>query len=89
MSDEQSKTPLAVALEYEARVHRAPRVVATGRGALAERIVAIARENGVVIESDPVLAEALARVELDDEIPIELYQAVAIVIGFVLRRAKT
>ncbi|GLQ57671.1 EscU/YscU/HrcU family type III secretion system export apparatus switch protein [Devosia nitrariae] len=89
MSKEQQKTPLAVALEYEARVHAAPRVVAKGRGALAERIVALAQENGVVIESDPVLAEALAQVELDDAIPIELYEAVAIVIGFVLRQAKS
>lgn len=89
MSEEQPKTPLAVALEYEARVRGAPRVVASGRGAIAERIVAVARENGVVIESDPVLAEALARVELDDEIPIELYEAVAIIIGFILHRAKS
>lgn len=89
MNGGQPKTPLAVALEYEARVRGTPRVVASGRGAMAERIVAVARENGVVIESDPILAEALSRVELDDEIPIELYEAVAIVIGFVLRRAKS
>ncbi|WP_439328895.1 EscU/YscU/HrcU family type III secretion system export apparatus switch protein [Devosia geojensis] len=53
------------------------------------RIVALAEQNGVVIESDPVLAEALSRVELDETIPIELYKAVAVVIAFVLRQAKS
>ena len=45
----------------------------------------VARENGVLIEANPMLAEALSGVELDSSIPHELYQAVAEVIGFVLR----
>jgi flagellar biosynthesis protein len=89
MSDERSKISVAVALDYDAGAREAPRVVATGRGAVADRIVALAEENGVVIESDPVLAEALSRVELDETIPIELYEAVAVVIAFVLRQAKS
>ena len=76
---------LAVALEYDEATKQAPRVTAKGRGAAAEKILEIAQENGIVVESDPHLAEALSGVELDETIPIELYQAVAEVLGFVLR----
>ncbi len=74
---------VAVALAYERP--RAPRVVAVGRGWLGEKIIETARAHGVPLHSDPVLAEALAQVELEREIPEELYRAVAVVIGFVLR----
>jgi flagellar biosynthesis protein len=74
---------LAVALQYD-RIG-APRVTASGRGEVAATIVAVARENGVAIEENPVLAEALAQVELDQEIPEALYRAVAEVLTFVLR----
>jgi type III secretion system FlhB-like substrate exporter len=76
---------LAVALQYEKGSREAPRVTAKGRGLLAERIIALAEENDVVIEANPALAEALGGVEVDDTIPIELFEAVAEVIGFVLR----
>jgi FlhB-like protein len=89
MSQDKPTLPLAVALEYERGSRDAPRVVAKGRGHVAERIIAIAEANGIVIETDPMLAEALAQVELDDTIPIELYEAAAIIIGYVLRSAKT
>ncbi len=73
----------AVALEY---AHPGvPRVTAKGSGAVADRIVETAKAAGVAIEENPVLAEALAQVELDDEIPDALYRAVAQVILFVLR----
>ena len=73
----------AVALEY---AHLGvPRVTAKGTGAVAERIVETAKAAGVAIEENPALAEALAKVELDDEIPEALYRAVAQVILFVLR----
>ena len=85
MNDELKPRALAVALQYEKGAREAPRVVAKGRGLIADRIVALARENGVVIEANPVLAEALSGVELDDTIPLELYESVAIVIGYVLR----
>lgn len=87
MSEEDTKTrQLAVALQYEKGTDHAPRVVARGRGLVAEQIVAIAEENDILIEANPVLAEALSHVEIDDSIPIELYEAVAAVIGFVLRQ---
>jgi FlhB-like protein len=76
---------LAVALEYERGSRQAPRVTAKGYGLVAERIVAIAEAHGIVVEADPALAQALAGVELDEEIPAELFEAVAEVIGFVMR----
>lgn len=88
MSEETKERALAVALQYEKGSREAPRVVAKGRGLVAERIVALAEENGVVIEANPALAEALSGVELDDTIPIELYDAIAVVIGYVLRQTR-
>jgi flagellar biosynthesis protein len=85
MNEEIKSRSLAVALQYEKGSRDAPRVVAKGRGLVADRIVELAREQGIVIETNPVLAEALSGVELDDTIPLELYEAVAIVIGYVLR----
>lgn len=73
----------AIALEYQ---HPGvPRVTAKGQGLVAERIIETARAAGVAVEENPVLAEALSHVELDDEIPEALYKAVAQVIVFVLR----
>ncbi len=85
-----SETPtqpqkLAVALEYEKGSRQAPRVIAKGRGLLAERIIALAEENDIFIEANPALARALSGAELEAEIPVELFEAVAEVIGFVLR----
>lgn len=85
MTASRSLEPLAVALEYEIGSREAPRITAKGQGSLAEAIIAIAEENGIAIESNPYLVEALSGVELDEEIPIELYEAVAEVIAFVLR----
>ena len=88
MTDAPQKARLAVALFYETGSHEAPRVTARGRGLVAERIVALAEENGVVIDANPALAEALSGVEVDESIPIELFEAVAEVVGFVLRARK-
>lgn len=85
MSDAAKERALAIALRYEKGTRDAPRVVAKGRGLMADRIVELAEQNGVVIEANPVLAEALSGVEIDDSIPVELYEAMAIVIGYVLR----
>ena len=88
MSDEPKKPQMAIALDYEIGTRQAPVVIAKGRGIVAEKIMEIARENGITIEANPMLAEALSGVELDEAIPHELYQAVAEVIGFVLRARR-
>ena len=69
--------PRATALKYDRDRGNAPKVVATGRGHIADRILEKAREAGVPILEDPALSEALAQLELHDEIPEELYAAVA------------
>ena len=82
----EAKNPLAVALHYDRT--GAPRVVAKGKGAIGAKIIEVAKEHGVPIEENEVLAGALANVELGDEIPAELYKAVAEVLVFVLRLTK-
>lgn len=83
MSEDEKPPTLAVALTYEKPA--APRVVAIGRGWLGEQIIETARAHGVPLQEDAELAEALATVELESEIPEALYRAVAAVIAFVLR----
>ena len=83
MSDAPQHRRLAVALQYSGQ--GAPTVVASGRGLVGERIIAAAHQHGVPVEHDPPLAQALASVELDAEIPEELYLAVAEILGFLLR----
>ena len=78
----RSTIPLAVALHYE---KGAPRVVAKGRGEIGEQIVALAKAHGVPLEENAALAAALSEVELGDEIPLELYKAVAEVLLFILK----
>ena len=79
---EPTKRQIAVALHYDRA--GAPRVVAKGRGTLGEKIIEVAKANGVPIEENEVLAGALSHVELGEEIPPELYRAVAEVLVFVL-----
>ena len=75
----------AVALLYDDKRGGAPRVVASGKGPTAARIIAGAHESGVQIVADPDLVELLARVPVGVEIPAELYRAVAEVLAFVYR----
>lgn len=82
MSEEIKK---AAALRYEEEKDIAPRVVASGRGKIAERIVEIAKEYGIPLYEDPDLVELLLKVEVGSEIPPELYKAVAEVLAFVYR----
>ena len=77
---------LAVALHYDRK--GAPRVTAKGKGAIGAKIVEVARANDIPIEENEVLAGALSNVELGDEIPVELYKAVAEVLVFVLRLTR-
>jgi flagellar biosynthesis protein len=65
----------ASALKYEGT--GAPKVVASGKGLVADRILEIAREAGLPVREDAALVEALAGLELDREIPEDLYTAVA------------
>ncbi len=79
----------AVALSYDEGADEAPKVVATGSGLVAERIVETAREAGVAIQENPALVSALAALDLGEQIPAELYPVVAEVLVWVRRVDKS
>ena len=82
----ETRNQLAVALHYDRT--GAPRVVAKGKGAIGAKIIEVAKAHDIPIEENEVLAGALSNVELGDEIPAELYKAVAEVLVFVLRLTR-
>ena len=75
----------AAAIKYAAGKDQAPRVTAKGRGEIARRIIAVARKNNVPVLEDQNLVEVLEALDMDTEIPAELYRAVAEVLVFVYR----
>ena len=75
----------AVALEYKSSGDTAPRVVAKGEGHIARRIKDIALSNGIPLHRDDTLVELLAAIEIDHEIPSELYTAVAELLCMIYR----
>jgi flagellar biosynthesis protein len=78
-----NKLKKAVALKYEPGRDNAPKVTAKGQGILAERIIELAQKEGVPIQEDPDLVGALVQLDFLDEIPPELYGAVAEILAFV------
>ncbi len=81
MNDESRKpADIAVALHYDGK--RAPRVTASGRNEVAERIREIAIEHGIPMFDNPELAMLLGTLDLGEEIPEALYRAVAEIIAF-------
>ncbi len=81
-NDNKGKLKQAIALEYTEE-NAAPVVIASGRGALAERIIERAKEAKVPVHKDHELADTLARLQIGDMIPPELYQVVAEILVFV------
>lgn len=75
---------LAAALRYKPGEDDAPRVIASGKGTIADNIIARAREKGLPIQRDPALVDVLCQVELGREIPPELYGAVARILSFLI-----
>ncbi|NLN17050.1 MAG: flagellar biosynthesis [Firmicutes bacterium] len=75
----------AVALGYDPELDIAPRVLAKGEGKLAEKIIAIAKEESIPLYSSPDLVASLLKIDLDANIPPELYQVVAQVLALVYR----
>ncbi len=83
--DATSRRKAAAALRYRRDADAAPRVTAAGRGLIAEKILALAKEAGIPIHEDASLVEVLARLDVGSEIPVELYRAVAEILTFVYR----
>ncbi len=73
----------AVALKYETQKDNAPKVVAKGSGKIAEKIIEIAKEYGITIKEDKELVEMLAKLDIGEEIPTQLYEVVAKIFAYV------
>jgi len=75
----------AAALQYNIRKDSAPRLVGKGKGWMAEKIIQLAREHHIPIKEDPYLVEILSTLDLYDEIPPDLYKAVAEILVFIYK----
>ena len=82
MEDKNKKTKTAVALSYDPD-NDAPKVIASGKGVLAEKIIEKAKEANVAVHRDDKLADTLSRLEIGEVIPPELYEVVAEILVFV------
>lgn len=78
----------AVALQYDRASMPAPQVVAKGRGIVAEKLIAMARDNGIPVVEDKLLVEMLDQLNLNQQIPGELYQVVAEILVAVYKAEK-
>lgn len=85
MKPQKSTRKTAVALGYNPATHDSPKVMATGKGLVADQIIEKAKIHDIPIQQDPSLVEVLSQLELNERIPEELYQAVAEVFSFIYR----
>jgi len=79
------KSPKAVALKYDRKKDNAPRVIAKGRGEIAKKILEVAQAHNVPLYEDKNLIQILEALDLETEIPSELYRAVAEVLAFIYK----
>ncbi len=84
----KEKMRKAAVLKYKHQIDRAPQLVAKGKGMVADRILELARKHRIPIQSDPALVEVLSQLDIDQEIPPDLYRAVAQVLAYVYRVSK-
>ncbi|MBT8334768.1 MAG: flagellar biosynthesis protein FlhB [Desulfobacterales bacterium] len=83
MESQKKKIEKAAAILYDTERSDVPRIVASGKGVIAQKIIETAREAGIHIQEDPDLVELLAAIPVGEEIPVELYQTIAEVLAFV------
>ncbi|WP_453996979.1 EscU/YscU/HrcU family type III secretion system export apparatus switch protein [Bacillus nitroreducens] len=81
--ERENKKRAAVALSYKENVDSEPKVVAKGKGSVAEHIIQKAKENKIPIQEDGSLVELLSELKLKEGIPQELYQVIAEIFAFV------
>jgi flagellar biosynthesis protein len=79
----------AIAINYDKTAMAAPKLVAKGSGVIAERLIEMARENGIPVVEDRVLVETLDQLNVNQQIPAELYQVVAEILVSVYRADET
>ncbi len=82
------KKLMAVAVKYDVNTDKAPKIIASGKSTFAEEILKLAEENNIPLYEDPTLANLLAKLDVDSEIPPELYTLVAEVLAFVYQLDK-
>lgn len=82
------KRAKAAALRYKPEKDSAPKVVAKGSGIIAEKIIQIAKEHKIPLRDDPQLVEVLSTLDLYQEIPPDLYKAVAEILAYVYKMTK-
>lgn len=88
-SNDQHNRRKAVALHYNLDgTEEAPRVKAKGAGFVAEEIIQLAKNNGIPIQQDPALVEILSHLDLDQQIPTELFEVVAEILAVVYKLEK-
>ena len=91
-NNEKQKVKTAVALAYDPNEDGAPKVIASGKGALAEKLIEQAKDNKITVHEDDKLAETLSRLEIGERSAPELYELVAEILVFVAamdqRKAK-
>lgn len=75
----------AAALRYEPKRDRAPKLIAKGQSARAEKLIELARQHDIPIRQDKNLLQILSRLDLNEEIPPEVYQVVAEILAFIYR----
>jgi len=83
-----SDDELAIALSYQPAQEQAPRVLAKGQGWVARQIVEVAEANGIEVRADADLAQILAHVDVDSEIPLEAFTVVAEILSYVYQKNK-
>lgn len=89
MTEQHEKRQEAVALGFDPTTGGAPKVLAKGKGKIADNILAQAKQHDIPIQEDPSLVQLLGQLDLNESIPEELYQAVAEVFAFIYRLDQT
>ncbi|MGN8645014.1 EscU/YscU/HrcU family type III secretion system export apparatus switch protein [Gracilibacillus sp. HCP3S3_G5_1] len=83
MTEQERHRKRAAALRFDTETDLAPKVTAIGKGYIAEEIIERANENNIPIQSDPSLVELLSELNINEQIPEELYQVVAEVFAYI------
>lgn len=78
----------AIALRYDSEKETAPKVIAKGKGLVAEEIIKAANKQEIHIQEDPALIELLSKLEIHQQIPEELYETVAEIFAFLYKLDK-
>ncbi|HIC08615.1 MAG TPA: flagellar biosynthesis protein FlhB [Aquificales bacterium] len=79
----------AAALRYNPQTDSAPKLIAKGRGTVAEKIIELAKEHNIPIVEDPLLVDSLIKLDLYEEIPPHLYEAVAKIVAYIIRHSHS